>query len=125
MQSRWLMRIEKVKLPTGSLASRKAAVAYRKKIEAYLNDPDCDQIYIDLAGVNVISGSYADECIGVLVRDFGFDTVIKKIRLVNGNGFTERSIATAILERKNNKMQVVSSSMSVSVSFSSNSKAFA
>ena len=62
---------------------------------------DSNKISLDTNIVDVISGSYADECVGVLVKMNGFKTVSTKIKLKNGNGYTEKSIVSAILERKN------------------------
>lgn len=88
-----------IKLPSGSLASRASAVPFRQKIQQGLEEGKT--VILDLSDVDVISGSYADECVGVLVKMNGFKTVSTKIKLKNGNGYTEKSIASAILERKN------------------------
>lgn len=67
-------------------------------------------VLIDLSETDVISGSFADECVGVLVKMYDFKTVTTKIKLLNGNGFTERSIVSAILERKNETTKVKTNS---------------
>ncbi|WP_406022647.1 STAS-like domain-containing protein [Succinivibrio sp.] len=88
-----------IKLPSGSLASRASAVPFRQKIQQGLEEGKT--VILDLSDVDVISGSFADECVGVLVKMKGFKTVSTKIKLKYGNGYTEKSIASAILERKN------------------------
>lgn len=43
---------------------------------------------------------FADECIGVLVMQLGFENLIKRIKLINGSQNVVRSIADAINIRK-------------------------
>ena len=89
-----------IKLPAGSLASRIAAKPIREKILKILNANQSDIVLIDLADTDVISGSYGDECIGVIVKYTSYDTVTKRIKLINGNKSVCVSIAQSILERK-------------------------
>lgn len=93
-----------IKLPAGSLASRASATPFRQQIQKGLNEGKT--VLIDLSETEVISGSFADECVGVLVKMYDFNTVATKIKLLNGNGFTERSIVSAIVERKNENTKV-------------------
>ena len=88
-----------IKLPAGSLASRASAAPFRQQIQKGLNEGKT--VLIDLSETDVIAGSFADECVGVLVKMYDFKTVSNRIKLLNGNGYTERSIVSAILERKN------------------------
>lgn len=97
-----------IKLPAGSLASRASATPFRQQIQKGLNEGKL--VLIDLSETDVISGSFADECVGVLVKMYDFKTVTTKIKLLNGNGFTERSIVSAILERKNETTKVKTNS---------------
>ena len=88
-------------LPGGSLASRHSAIPYRDRIISLIEDKSCTKIIIDLHATEIISGSFADECVGILLKIYGWDTVKSKIRLLNGNGQADKSIAKAILDRKN------------------------
>jgi hypothetical protein len=89
-----------IKLPAGALASRESAKPYRNQIlEGLRNNPD-GIVNIDLQDVKNISGSFADECIGVLVLQIGFDKVLKRIKLINGAQHVVRSIADAIQIRQ-------------------------
>lgn len=92
-----------VQFPSGFLASRRAAIPFRKQIKAGLMDPSVRQVRIDLKGVESISESFADESIGVLVKMCGFDTVKSKIKLINADRAVARSIAEAMLIRKKEK----------------------
>ena len=90
-----------IRFPGGSLASRHSAIPFRDQIIRLFEDNNYSRIIIDLSDTEIISGSFADECIGILVRIYGWDAVKSKIRLINGNGQDDRSIAKAILDRKN------------------------
>ncbi|OAM26488.1 MULTISPECIES: STAS-like domain-containing protein [unclassified Eikenella] len=89
-----------IHLPSGSLAYRRAAIPIRDQIIKAFENPAVSRIIIDLQGVDVISGSFADESIAILVKIYGWDKVKNKLRLRNGNGITERNIAEAILIRR-------------------------
>lgn len=90
-----------IRLPSGSLASRRSAIPFRDQIISLIEDKNCSKITLDLKNTEIISGSFADECVGILVKIYGWDTVKSKIRLINGNGQADKSIAKAILDRKN------------------------
>lgn len=89
-----------IRLPKGSLASRHSAIPYRNEIIKYFEDKECSKIFIDLKDTDIISGSFADECLGILVKIYGWDAFKAKIRLINGNGSADRSIAKAIRDRQ-------------------------
>lgn len=97
-----------IKFPSGSLASRASARPFRDEIFSLLNNPAYERIVIDLDGVKIVSGSFADECIGIMVKYFGYEAVTQKIRLINGSQNAVRGIASAILDRvemENSKKQ--------------------
>lgn len=56
-------------------------------------------VIIDLAGVQVMAGSFADECIGVLVKMIGLDTVLHRVKVINGSPGVLNSIAESIKYR--------------------------
>lgn len=89
-----------ISLPNGSLASRRLAIPYRDEVIKAFNDSSITTVVFDLTNVEIISGSFADECVGILVKIYGFAEVKKKVRIRNGNGIADKSIAKAILDRK-------------------------
>lgn len=92
------MNVEKYKLPAGDLASRKLGISLRNTIEDYFY---ADTVLIDCGDVQSISESYADEVFGVLVVKYGFDSVIKRIKLVDAKESILKNIASVINRRKN------------------------
>ncbi|OBW93326.1 hypothetical protein QV01_03010 [Gallibacterium genomosp. 3] len=86
--------------PTGHLATRKSAIPYRDQIIKAIDDNSLS-IIIDLSQTEGMSTSFADECIGILVKIYGWDIVKEKIRISGGNPSVAKTIATAILDRKN------------------------
>lgn len=93
------MREIVIQLPQGSPTLRRNAIPYRDNIFEAFKNPNIDKIVLDLAGIDIISGSFADECVGVLVGVYGLDAVTQKLRLRNGNGSAEKSIVRAMLDR--------------------------
>ena len=89
-----------IRFPAGSLSSREAAREYRDAIAALLQDSNVATVTVALDGVEYLSKSFADESIGVLVRFYGYDTLIRKLRLVGGNRDVQKSIAEAIYIRQ-------------------------
>jgi hypothetical protein len=65
-----------------------------------LADDSVTTVTVNLDGVEYLSKSFADESIGVLVRFYGYDTLIRKLRLVGGNRDVQKSIAEAIYIRQ-------------------------
>lgn len=91
-----------IMLPSGALSSRSKAVPFREEIEQAIksiSDP-LGVVCLDLDGVDFLSTSFADECIGVLVRDLGYDTVVKRLRIKNGKPELVNNIAEIIKYRK-------------------------
>lgn len=88
-----------IKFPAGSLASRYSARQYRDQLDQYIAEGH-QKVYIDLAEVEFISGSFADESIACLSLKYGIDKVVHSIKLINANEFCKNGIARALLERK-------------------------
>ena len=88
-----------IHFPTGHLATRKSAIPYRDQIIKAIDD-NSFSIIIDLSKTEGMSTSFADECIGILVKIYGWDIVKEKIRISGGNSSVAKTIATAILDRK-------------------------
>jgi cell fate regulator YaaT (PSP1 superfamily) len=85
--------------PEGCPTTRRSAIAYRNKIIAYLNDVKCTKICIDLKNTEIISTAFADESVGILVKVYGWAAIRRKLRIINGNGRADMSIARAIRDR--------------------------
>ncbi|PSJ79575.1 STAS-like domain-containing protein [Neisseria iguanae] len=98
--SSWSKLFAYLGLPSGSFASRCSAIPFRDQIISLIEDKNCSKITLDLKNTEIISGSFADECIGILVKIYGWDTIKSKIRLINGNGQADKSIAKTILGRR-------------------------
>jgi|GEM_PF-719272 len=91
---------DQFKLPAGSLASRTSAIPYRKRILTALKKEPAGIVVIDLSDVQVISGSFADECIAVLVKMIGLETVLHHVKLINGSPSVLNSIVSSIKTRE-------------------------
>ena len=89
-----------IRFPSGSLSSRAAAHPYRDSVGELLADDSVATVTVNLDDVEYLSKSFADESIGVLVRFYGYDTLIRKLRLVGGNRDVQKSIAEAIYIRQ-------------------------
>ena len=66
-----------VSFPTGHLATRKSAIPYRDKIINAI-DNDLSSIVIDLSKTEGMSTSFADECIGILIKNLWMEYSEKK-----------------------------------------------
>lgn len=89
-------------LPYGDLASRTLAVPYRQKLENALAEDRTSIIQVDLQNVQSISESYADEIFGILVKEFGVDIVLDRMKLINADEYVLESIASVIDRRMSN-----------------------
>ena len=89
-----------VSFSTRYLATRKSAIPYRDKIINAINN-NFSSIIIDLSKTEDISAPFADECIGILIKIYGWNTVKEKIRISGGNSSVVKTIAKVILERRN------------------------
>lgn len=68
-----------------SLTSRVNGLELRKLIEQELKKNDT--VTIDFDGIELITQSFGDEVIGVIVREKGIDFVKNKIKVKNANDF--------------------------------------
>lgn len=58
-----------------------------------------EKVILDFSGVNVVSNSFADECLGKLLLYMPLDELKKKTTFVNLNDFAKRNIAIAFKRR--------------------------
>ena len=86
-------------LPYGDLASRTLAVPFRQMLETAFTEDDFSTIQVDLKDVQSISESYADELFGILVKEFGVETILDRMKIVNADDYVLESIASVIDRR--------------------------
>ena len=55
---------------------------------------------VALDEVEYLSKSFADESVGVLVMFYGYETLMRKLRLAGGSRDVQKSIAEAIYVRR-------------------------
>lgn len=65
---------------------------------------DNSRIALNFSGVNVVSNSFADECIAKLLIDYPIQELKQRITFHGLNSMAERSILVA-LQRRNKMMQ--------------------
>lgn len=94
--------IKVISLPFGDLASRSLAVPYRHMLETVFHEDKFTTIEVDLKEVQSISESYADELFGILVKDFGVETILDRMRIINADEYVLESIAAVIDRRSSN-----------------------
>lgn len=86
-------------LPEGDLASRTSAASVRVTLVALFER--FERLEIDCSNVQDMSESYADEVFGILVLKFGFDSVLRKIKISKAKQEVLLSIASVMRRRKN------------------------
>ena len=86
-----------IKLPGTDLASRTSAATVRYSVVSAVSSGN--KVVVDLAAVESLSYSYADELFGVLAALQGFDWLVEKTRIVNAKEHVLRVIAEAISRR--------------------------
>lgn len=80
-----------------SLGTRRLGKEIRNEISQNFNNSDI--IVFDFDGIELISNSFADECFGKLVEDFGFNYVKSKTTFRNVNPFVNIVVKKAITDR--------------------------
>lgn len=93
------MNINAFILPSGDLAARRLAIPHRLEIEKLLNSNFNGVIELDLQNVASISESYADELFGILVKEYGLEPVLERMRIINADEYVLSSIASVIERR--------------------------
>ena len=93
-----------IKLLEDNVATRVSAIPYRDQIIQALKETD-GIVKIDLGNVEYMSSAFADECVGIIVKVFDFNTLQQRLRLINGRQRVLNTLGNAILERV--KMQMI------------------
>lgn len=86
-----------IALPGTDLASRTSAATVRYNVVSAISSGN--KVVVDLAAVESLSYSYADELFGVLAALQGFDWLVEKTRIVNAKEHVLRVIAEVISRR--------------------------
>ena len=60
-----------------------------------------DKVVLDFSGVDVVSNSFADECLGKLLLTMSLDELKSKTTFVSDNDFVKKSIVAALRRRLN------------------------
>ena len=58
-----------------------------------------DKVVLDFSGVNVVSNSFADECLAKLLFSMSFDELKQRTTFVSVNDFARKNIAIAFKRR--------------------------
>ena len=58
-----------------------------------------DKVILDFEGVNVVSNSFADECLAKLLLSMSFEELKRKTTFVSVNDFAKKNIAIAFRRR--------------------------
>ena len=58
-----------------------------------------DKVVLDFSGVDVVSNSFADECLGKLLLTMSLDELKSKTTFVSDNDFVKKSIVAALRRR--------------------------
>lgn len=81
-----------------NFGTREMGAKIREQLRPLLTEGSC--IALDFSGVNVVSNSFADECIAKLLLDLSLDELRQRITFRGLNPMAERSILVA-LQRRN------------------------
>lgn len=88
-----------------SLGTRRLGNSIRQSIITNMGNEE--KIIFDFENVELISNSFADECFGKLIDEFGLQHVKGKTTFVNTNGLVSLVLRKAISDRLSNKRNVL------------------
>lgn len=77
--------------------TRDMGLKLRKKLLPLINDSE--KVVLDFTGVNVVSNSFADECIAKLLLEMPLDQLKKRTTFQGLNPMAERSVLVALQRR--------------------------
>lgn len=80
-----------------NLGTRILGERVRKQLVPLLNE--YDKVTLDFEGVDVVSNSFADECIAKLLLTMSLDELKRKTTFVSVNDFARKNIAVALARR--------------------------
>ena len=80
-----------------NLGTRILGEKVRKQLVPLLNE--YDKVTLDFEGVDVVSNSFADECLAKLLLTMSLDELKRKTTFVSVNDFARKNIAVALARR--------------------------
>ena len=80
-----------------NLETRILGERVRKQLVPLLNE--YDKVTLDFEGVDVVSNSFADECLAKLLLTMSLDELKRKTTFVSVNDFARKNIAVALARR--------------------------
>jgi anti-sigma regulatory factor (Ser/Thr protein kinase) len=81
-----------------NLGTRQLGAKAREQLLAMMQESD-EKISLDFEGVNVVSNSFADECLAKLLLHYSLDELKKRTTFVSLNDFARLNIAVAFKRR--------------------------
>lgn len=79
------------------LGTRQLGAKVRERLLPLINGHD--KVVLDFDGVNVVSNSFADECLAKLLLTMPFDELKQRTTFVGVNDFARKNIAIAFRRR--------------------------
>ena len=80
-----------------NLETRMLGERVREQLVLLLNE--YDRVTLDFEGVDVVSNSFADECLAKLLLTMSLDELKRKTTFVSVNDFARKNIAVALARR--------------------------
>lgn len=80
-----------------NLGTRILGERVRQDLIVAIESSEC--VVLDFEGVNVVSNSFADECIAKLIPILGFDKLKQKTTFRNINDFARKNVLIALRRR--------------------------
>ena len=80
-----------------NLGTRQLGKVAREKLMPLLNDDE--KVVLDFTGINVVSNSFADECIAKLLIDMPLETLKARTTFKGLNPLAENCVLTALKRR--------------------------
>lgn len=80
-----------------NLGTRQLGEKARKELLPLIHE--CDKVILDFEGVNVVSNSFADECLAKLLLSMSLEELKRKTTFTSVNDFARKNIAIAFRRR--------------------------
>lgn len=81
------------------LATRILGKKVREVILPLINETSAEKLVLDFEGVNIVTNSFADECLAKLIYEMPFETLKSKTTFRNLNDTARKYIAFAFQRR--------------------------
>lgn len=81
------------------LATRILGKKVREVILPLINETSAEKLVLDFEGVNIVTNSFADECLAKLIYEMSFETLKSKTTFRNLNDTARKYIAFAFQRR--------------------------